>query len=145
MTERFEISMQGHHRNLRYDLHLTSKFKMDNREKRPIFDLKKSNSLNSSISIKDPVTGRNVLDEILQDPAENYKEQLARHTRSAFKEQVLARLSEGSCFESTQQIEHIQDSKDVLPLSIVDPNTGKDVLSDILKTSKIYKNQKVFR
>uniref|UniRef100_K1RYI4 Uncharacterized protein n=1 Tax=Magallana gigas TaxID=29159 RepID=K1RYI4_MAGGI len=42
-----------------------------------------------------------------------------------------------------QQIEHIQDSKDVLPLSIVDPNTGKDVLSDILKTSKIYKNQKV--
>lgn len=46
---------------------------MDNREKRPIFDLKKSNSLNSSISIKDPVTGRNVLDEILQDPAENYK------------------------------------------------------------------------
>ncbi|XP_065922957.1 uncharacterized protein [Magallana gigas] len=122
--------MQGHHRNLRYDLHLTSKFKMDNREKRPIFDLKKSNSLNSSISIKDPVTGRNVLDEILQDPAENYKEQLARHTRSAFKEQVLARLSEGSCFESTQQIEHIQDSKDVLPLSIVDPNTGKDVLFD---------------
>lgn len=46
---------------------------MDNREKRPIFDLKKSNSLNSSISIKDPKTGRNVLDEILQDPAENYK------------------------------------------------------------------------
>lgn len=49
------------------------KFKMDNREKRPIFDLKKSNSLNSSISIKDPKTGRNVLDEILQEPAENYK------------------------------------------------------------------------
>lgn len=23
--DRFEISMQGHHRNLRYDLHLTSK------------------------------------------------------------------------------------------------------------------------
>ncbi|XP_052689084.1 uncharacterized protein LOC128167412 isoform X5 [Crassostrea angulata] len=116
---------------------------MDNREKRPIFDLKKSNSLISSISIKDPKTGRNVLDEILQEPAENYKEQLARRTRSAFKEQVLARLSEGSFFESTQQIEHIQDSKDVLPLSIVDPNTGKDVLSDILKTSKINKNQKV--
>lgn len=46
---------------------------MDNREKRPIFDLKKSNSFNSSITIKDPVTGRNVLDEILQDPAESYK------------------------------------------------------------------------
>lgn len=91
------------------------KFKMDNREKKPIFDLKKSNSLISSISIKDPKTGRDVLDEILQEPAENYK------------------------------IEHIQDSKDVLPLSIVDPNTGKDVLSDILKTSKINKNQKVFR
>lgn len=121
------------------------KFKMDNREKRPIFDLKKSNSLISSISIKDPKTGRDVLDEILQEPAENFKEQLARRTRSAFKEQVLARLSEGSFFESTQQIEHIQDSKDVLPLSIVDPNTGKDVLSDILKTSKINKNQKVFR
>nr|XP_034314127.1 uncharacterized protein LOC105342660 isoform X4 [Crassostrea gigas] len=135
--------MQGHHRNLQYDLHLTSKFKMDNREKRPIFDLKKSNSLISSISIKDPKTGRDVLDEILQEPAENFKEQLARRTRSAFKEQVLARLSEGSFFESTQQIEHIQDSKDVLPLSIVDPNTGKDVLSDILKTSKINKKQKV--
>lgn len=46
---------------------------MDNSDQRPIFDLKKSNSLNSSITIKDPVTGRNVLDEILQDPAENYK------------------------------------------------------------------------
>lgn len=46
---------------------------MDNREKRPISDLKKSNLVNTSISIKDPVTGRNVLDEILQDPAENYK------------------------------------------------------------------------
>lgn len=46
---------------------------MDNREKRPIFDLKKSNSLISSISIKDPKTGRNVLGEILQEPAENYK------------------------------------------------------------------------
>lgn len=46
---------------------------MDNREKRPIFDLKKSNSFNSSITIEDPVTGKNVLDEILQDPAENYK------------------------------------------------------------------------
>lgn len=46
---------------------------MDNREKRPIFDLKKSNSLISSISIKDPKTGRDVLDEILQEPAENFK------------------------------------------------------------------------
>lgn len=46
---------------------------MDNREKRPIFDLKKSNSLISNISIKDPKTGRDVLDEILQEPAENFK------------------------------------------------------------------------
>lgn len=118
---------------------------MDNREKRPISDLKKSNLVNTSISIKDPVTGRNVLDEILQDPAENYKEQLARRTRSTFKEQVIARLSDESYFKSAQQIKHVQDSKEVLPLSIVDPNTGKDVLSDIQKTSKINKNQKVFR
>lgn len=46
---------------------------MDNREKRPISDLKKSNLVNTSISIKDPVTGRDVLNEILQAPAENYK------------------------------------------------------------------------
>lgn len=64
---------QGNLSTFAYRFIIFWKFKMDNREKRPIFDLKKSNSLNSSISIKDPVTGRNVLDEILQDPAENYK------------------------------------------------------------------------
>lgn len=117
---------------------------MDNSDQRPIFDLKKSNSLNSSITIKDPVTGRNVLDEILQDPAENYKEQHKRRTCSAFRDQVLSRLSEESFFKCTQQIERIQESKESSPLSIVDPNTGKDVLSDIQKTSKIKKNQKVF-
>lgn len=64
---------QGHLWTFAYRFINFRKFKMDNREKRPIFDLKKSNSLISSISIKDPKTGRDVLDEILQEPAENFK------------------------------------------------------------------------
>lgn len=118
---------------------------MDNREKKPIFDLKKSNSMNPGISIKDPITGRNVLKEILQNPAENYKEQSTRRIRLAFRDQVYARLSEESFVGRTQQIESIQHSTEALPLTLVDPDTGKDVLSDIQKMSKIKKNQKVFR